>query len=354
MDERLSGSNSPHIDIVRSAGAIVIRQHRPMVLSHLAGLGVDRALAMVPTLLPVCGVAQSVAAQRAVEAARGQDGAGQEPLRQQQLWREQALSAAWRLAVDWSDLLSVPRDMAWLKAVRDGSNEAIVQLLDTALAGLNAVDTIENLATWADASDSSAAAMARQGLACAGETAHEYPQIQALQGETLSVRARALLASADFDPAAAMPRAVEVGPLAMRRDALTGAVLEQFGPGTGSRLLALLLDMRHILAGLAGSPPPEEDVPRAWPEGGQVGTGCARTARGPVFHRVELDGEERVRHWRALAPTDWHFAAGGPVAAALAGCDDDAQGRLTVASFDPCAPWALQLAGKASGESGRA
>ena len=63
MDERLSGSNSPHIDIVRSAGAIVIRQHRPMVLSHLAGLGVDRALAMVPTLLPVCGVAQSVAAQ---------------------------------------------------------------------------------------------------------------------------------------------------------------------------------------------------------------------------------------------------------------------------------------------------
>ena len=345
VNETRTGSESPRIDIYRTAGEIVISQHRPSVLAHLTGMGVAQALALVPTVLPICGAAQSVAALRAVEAAREEEAAGWETQRNQQLWREQALSAAWRLAVDWPDLLSVPRDLAWLKALRAGADEQAVELLDKALAGLCAVTTVEDLASWAREGDSTAAALAQRAFACATEAGSAPLQVQALQAEALSVRARALLASADYDPAAAMAETVEVGPLAMRRDALIGAIVDQYGHGTCSRLLALLVDMRHIIAGLAGGVAPDEEVPTAWPEGDRVGTGCACTARGPVFHRVELDDRDRVRHWRAVAPTDWHFAPGGPVAAALADCDDESHGRLRVASFDPCAPWSLQLAG---------
>lgn len=341
VNETLTGNDSPRIDIYRAGGEIVISQHRPAVLARLAGMGVTQALALVPTVLPICGAAQSVAALRAVEAAREDDAAEREWQRDQRLWREQALSAAWRLAVDWPDLLGLPRDLAWLKALRSATDEQVVELLEKALAGMGGVATVEDLATWAREGDGVAAALAQRALALKPET---DLQTRALRADALSARARALLASPDYDPGAAMPEAVEVGPLAMGRDSLVGAIVDQYGHGVRSRLLALLVDIRHIMIGLAGQVL-SEDAPTAWPEGEHAGTGCAFTARGPVFHRVALDDRDRVHHWRAVAPTDWHFAPGGPVAAVLAGCDEQPHGRLSVASFDPCAPWSLQLAG---------
>ena len=50
-----------------------------------------------------------------------------------------------------------------------------------------------------------------------------------------------------------------------------------------------------------------------------------------------------MEEWRALAPTDWHFAPGGPAEGALANSPSEAGARLAVASFDPCAPWTLQM-----------
>ncbi len=344
-NESRTNNDSPRIDIYRAGGEIVICQHRPAVLAHLAGMGVTQALALVPTVLPICGTAQSVAALRAVEAARAEQAAEQELQREQRLWREQALSVAWRLAVDWPDLLSLPRELAWLKAARAGTDEQVVARLEKALGGLCDLASTEDLAAWAFDGNSVAAALARRALSLESDTTSESLQVEALPAGPLSVRARALLASAEYDPAAAMPAAVEVGPLAMERDSLVGAIVDQYGQGTRSRLLALLADMRHIVAGLAGRVATDGSSPTAWPETDQGGTGCAITARGPVFHRVELDDRDRVRNWRALAPTDWHFAPGGPVAAAMADCHDEARGRLAVASFDPCAPWSLQLTG---------
>jgi len=344
VNETRTGSDSPRIDISRVGGEIIISQHRPALLAHLTGMGVTQALALVPAVLPICGAAQSVAALRAVEAAREEEAADLELQRSQRLWREQALSAAWRLAVDWPDLLGLPRDLAWLKDVRGATDEQVVVLLDKALAGLSSVATAEDLAAWARAGNSVAATLAQRALALQPETDCVPLQAQALRADALSARARTLLASPDYNPGAAIAEAAEVGPLAMGRDPLVGTIVEQYGHGVHSRLLALLADMRHIILGLAGEVLPQ-DALTAWPEGEQVGTGCAFTARGPVFHRVALDDRDRVRQWRAVAPTDWHFAPGGPVAAALADCDEEAYGRLSVASFDPCAPWSLQLAG---------
>ena len=76
--------------------------------------------------------------------------------------------------------------------------------------------------------------------------------------------------------------------------------------------------------------------------GERAGTGCAVTARGPVFHRVDLAGDGSVARWRALAPTDWHFAPRGPLAALLGPGYSDRDIDLLVAGFDPCVPWELR------------
>src|SRR5210317_2495522 len=93
---------APHIDIAVRDGEAVITQQRPALVSSLVGMSVSRAMAFIPTLLPICGQAQSLAAQRAVAAARGESEVNAE--RQAQPWREQAFAAAWRLTVDWPEL----------------------------------------------------------------------------------------------------------------------------------------------------------------------------------------------------------------------------------------------------------
>jgi hypothetical protein len=137
------------------------------------------------------------------------------------------------------------------------------------------------------------------------------------------------------------------------------------GSTVASRLLAQLLDMRAIIETLARDPDdapcPQADAwsPAATAEvagggngainggegsAGLYGTGSAITARGPVFHRVVLaPGGDTVADWRVLAPTDWHFGPRGPVAAGLAAMKEPTPRRvaLLVASYDPCAPWAL-------------
>lgn len=75
-------------------------------------------------------------------------------------------------------------------------------------------------------------------------------------------------------------------------------------------------------------------------------TGEARvaTARGPLLHRLTLDGE-RIGDYRITAPTDIQFGPDGPVArwlGTLAGRPPDEAGRLArrlALAFDPCVPW---------------
>ncbi len=72
-----------------------------------------------------------------------------------------------------------------------------------------------------------------------------------------------------------------------------------------------------------------------------LGIGSAMTARGPVFHRICLGEADTVVDWRVLAPTDWHFAPGGPAARELGELGTPTAMRLLIASYDPCAPWTL-------------
>jgi len=310
---------------------------------------VEQALALVPTLLPICGEAQSVAASRAVEAARGlAPDADTEREREKRLWREQAFSAGWRLSVDWPDLLGEERRMGWLRTLRNcRSDTECAAVLADALPGTASVATVDELLAWVARGEGTAARLLRRALD-EGSAASAGPAGSVcLADASLADLARSLMEHERFDPLAPGDSPVEVGALAMCRDPLVAEIRKIFGATPVARLLALTVDARAIAAGLEGAMGAGQAGPLAWREGEGSGTGCAVTARGPVFHRVGLDERGRVLQWRALAPTDWHFAPRGPVAGALSGVTSLPAARLAVAGFDPCAPWSVQIGGEA-------
>lgn len=342
-------TGSPRIHIAATAAGVAITQHRPAVLSALARLAVEQALDLVPRLLPICGMAQAIAAARAVEAAREKrPDQGQERARECRLLREQALSAGWRLAVDWPDLLGMPRPVDWLRELRNSTeSDDIAALLAGALPGLASVKTLPELTDWARREESTAATTVHHALDIAAVTTSRPGVGELLSHTGLADTARNSLNTDHFDPLAPIDRPVEVGPLAMARDPLIGELQSDLGASTAARIMALVLDTRAITEGLRSGATPSPTSCNAWPEGRGAGTGRAVTARGPVFHRVDLDDRGNVARWRALAPTDWHFAPRGPVAGALDHSMSLAEAKLVVSSFDPCAPWELAQDGEA-------
>lgn len=335
----------PAIEIDLGIGPIRIRQRRPDVTSALRGRRVSEALELLPRLLPVCGAAQTIAAERALEAARGEaeDDATRAD-RTARLLREQAVAFAWRGAVDVPRLLGdAPRPERVL-GMRDAPDAgACARALEPLAAGAEALGS-DGTTRRADASRLWARWLARLDPHAVA------PSIEALRGARLAARARSLLAAETFAPSApGLAGPAEVGPLVWLGD----AVRDRF-PRAGplrQRVLALLLDGERIGRELlAAARSDAVDAGRsAWPEAAGVGVGCARTARGAVFHRVRIDAEgDRIVDWRALAPTDWHFAPGGAVAATCAALDGD-QGAVpfAVAGFDACAPVRVAVSGTA-------
>jgi hypothetical protein len=351
MNELAPEGLQPQIRIRLDGTAVAIFQHRPDVLGHLAGRPVDAALQLIPRLLPICGVAQSVAATRAIEAALGQTPEpGVEQGRERRLLREQALSAGWRLAVDWPDLMGAPRSMDWLRSLRAAPDDRVcaMRLAQALPAPADAADP-DRLRRWLAQADGAAAAVPAAALAA--DPAPTASVTEPLRQEALAKRARQVLSHGQAQASTPSAGPVEVGPLAMQRAPLVA----QFGRQVGAipaRLIAQLLDMCHIARALGDESQGEDAGGSAWSEDELTGTGCALTARGPVFHRVRLDRSGQVVEWRSVAPTDWHFAAQGAAARQLSGCRGEGSARLTIAGFDPCAPWCLE-SGSAQPGSGQ-
>ncbi len=333
---------APNIRIDVDCHGVRVRQQRPAIASSLVGMAASAALRLVPVMLPICGRAQAVAAQRAVAAAQGDSNAPAANPAEPILWREQAFAAAWRYCVDWPDLLGEPRRMEDLAAVRGAANDAACSAALARLTpGIERVQSVDQLLDWARASDTVAGRLAAVAL----ESGGAVEGCQCLAGEALVQTAATAFARRAFDPLSPWDSPLEVGPLAMERDPLVAAVRAHLGASIAGRILAQILDSRAICAHLAAAAAPAEAAVDAWLLEAGVGMGRAMTSRGPVFHRVSLQGSSgyRVADWRVLAPTDWHFAPRGPVVAGIAQIPDPGPDRmrLLVISYDPCAPWSL-------------
>jgi hypothetical protein len=77
------------------------------------------------------------------------------------------------------------------------------------------------------------------------------------------------------------------------------------------------------------------------------GAATVETARGPLVHRVTLEGD-RIADYLIVAPTDVHFAVNGDVAKwldKLCGMPIHAaeqQAKWVALTFDPCVPWVCE------------
>jgi len=337
-------ADGPSITIHAGPRGIRIDQHRPSVTMLLRGMPAATALARIPTLLPICGGAQTLAARRAIEAARGeQPDQAAEAQRESTLWREQAHAATWRMAIDWPDVLGEPRELERMRQILNaGKGPDAASSIERALPGLERVNDTGELLGWIAGTDCAAARFLRRALSL--EEAPEAPDgtTQCVTGDTLVERARTAFASPGFDALAPGHDAVEVGPAAMVRDPLIAALQSVQGLSAVSRrLLAQILDSRFIARRLRAATPGDHAMVESWQLAAGTGMGRAQTARGPVFHRVSLDPRDggRVTDWRSLAPTDWHFSPRGPLARSFSGAPVGLPRlRFAVASFDPCAP----------------
>ena len=359
------------IDIIigQPAGGVAIEHDKPPLSRLLSGRRVDEALSLIPLLLPVCGVAQSVAARRAVEAALDDTAAPEiERNRELEILIERAAAQAWRFTMDWPPLVGEQVRPADLKSVRDaaaiakkaiGSDATQLQavLMDVAVA-LAALIPELNPEAHQDAEPNVAfdrlmdgksiparvLQLARDHEAGVKGARNSAAVTLAGGGAALHDQLAHAFAAEPFDSTApAMKQPIDVGPVAYCADGQVADVLDRFGYCATTRLFAMIVTAIGTVAALrdwrnAAGDPNSSGVQSG--KAGRVSIGGAMTARGPVLHAVRLGGDVVV-DWRILAPTDWHFAPDGAAAKALAdpahGKIDRSHAEIVVASFDPCA-----------------
>ena len=339
---------TPGIRILREADGYRLQQSRPPMGPVLASLTLDQALEQVTMLLPICGAAQRIAARRAVDAARGAAAEASGEVNAT-LLREQLQSALWRLVVDWPDLVGEPQNLESLRhALRTPDPSALRDALGAQLDGLDRAESPGAVGAWVERGACTAARVVSRALALEAQCP-DWPETETLAPGSVIDASR----GTGFwpgDDAPLEPPPGEVGTRAMRRHPLVG---NRGLPGglLAGRLLAQALDAAFLVTAEPSAAVTGDD----WKAGAKAGPdrrpagegiGWAMTARGPLLHRVVLDGVDAVKakRWDVLAPTDWHFGPHGPVARALGSLDgtmDAERVRFLVAGFDPCAAWSV-------------
>lgn len=360
-----------------------VATRRPRAVAALVGRKAEEAVRLAPLLFSLCGSAQGLAVARACEAALGIDANNHETARALLTDAEALDSHGWQAVVEWPARLGAPPRPAALRDLRaavsavmpalypakDGLRpgggglrpdtaalrEALAHMAGwletTVFAGPTPQDA-DDLARWAASGGSDAARLAARLLSpdLAGWGACGTP--------LLAERSPGWYAAAlSGDPSfAANPRYMDTtaltGPLERQADhPLVVSVTERFGDGLARLFAARLADLaelpRRMEAAIADLGPAEPAVAGSLAPG--EGCGVAETARGRLAHWLRLDGDGRLADARMVAPTDWNFAAGGPLARGLAGAAvrdrDDAvdRVRLLVAMLDPCVACGIEV-----------
>ena len=335
---------------IRGHGAdAALEYRRADVGSLLRNKHAEEALLLLPRLLPVCAQAQQIAAARALEAARGKTESVQDQTqREASLLREQALAAAWRLAVDWPRSMGEAPDLKYLKVLRRSSNSELAMGLEALLPQVLRGDAAaltdgEELISHLEASDPDTLAgrviMQAKALALPVAAALECLSGQALWERASPTLSVPMAQSGAIDLSCA-PQPVTVGPLSMGRGPGIPALLAwEHSPVTLRLLLAALLDTVYLVQRLRVEVEPRGiDLSQRVLAPG-MGVGHAITSRGPLYHCIGIGEDRRIRHWRYLAPTDWHFAVGGLVDRLVKTCRSQHELTLLVTAADPCARW---------------
>lgn len=360
-----------------------VSTRRPRAVAALVGRKAEEAVRLAPLLFSLCGSAQGLAVARACEAALGIDATPHETARTLLTDAEALDSHGWQAVVEWPARLGAPprpaalRDlraavsaiMPALYPARDGLRpgggvlrpdtaalcDALARItgwLETTIFAGPPPQDADDLARWAAGGGSDAARLAARLLSpdLAGWGACGTPL---LAERSPLWYATALSGNPSF---AATPRYKDApaltGPLERQVDhPLVVSVTERFGDGLARLFAARLADLaelpRRMEAAIADLRPADPATAGSSRPG--EGCGVAETARGRLAHWLRLDGDGRLADARMVAPTDWNFAADGPLARGLAGAEvrasDDAvdRARLLVAMLDPCVACGIEV-----------
>jgi Ni,Fe-hydrogenase III large subunit len=315
----------------------IVPRRLPPLDAMLAGRPVADMLALLPRLFALCASAHSVAAQTAVDAARGIDSSPAQQRRRSAALVAERLAEQLRGAVTASRLLERPHVAnATRQVIRAASWFALEASRDVP-EQFNAIEQIET-------------ALDRIGI---GDL--ELPKNNARFGSSGTL---ALTAENDRDIIA---RLMEGGAGYAAAPDLSGAVPET-GPWARSRAatspdtpearlrarLCELAAMAQTLHGLVTrDQPPGPHTQVGYRLGDNLGAAAVETARGRLYHLVELDRNGRVARFHCLAPTEWNFHPRGPLARMLRGATLPAEGQQPVeqliAAFDPCVDYQLSI-----------
>jgi len=372
------------VDLTTRDGAVVavdIASTRPQVADRLlAGKPAAEAVAMVPQLFSVCGRAQAIAAELALQAARAEaeNDAARERERACRIEFEIAQEYLWRALLDWPRSVGAAAQELVLAELRQAlaadpagaqlsTHEALRRAVEQGVLGGSATDWFEHehvpaFEIWIAREPTAAArllaAVQRDGPRHgAPNDPARVPLLPSLtDAAVLQALADALIADDAF---ARLPmfdgRTAETGAVSrMQAHPLVAALLAAYGRSALTRLAARITELARIAAGVAAPAPlfgrltlPGEGAVRR-------GLGWVETARGVLVHLIDLQGaagDERIARYRILAPTEWNFHPQGAVAAGLLGAhagraaEFRQRAHWLVQSLDPCVDYTLRVDG---------
>jgi coenzyme F420-reducing hydrogenase alpha subunit len=319
---------------------------------------------LVPLLFSICSRAQGAAAATAIAAAQGLPSTVGNPARHTlEVMLEMLQESAWRLLIDWPKALEEQAQVTPVAMVRHASNTVVDDgvTLDALLAVAESVlvehvygvppeawlaaTNIGVLDGWIERSPTLPARLLRRMRDEAPGLGHS--DVALMPDATLENLGRALLGEMEVDPEytrfprwAGMP--AETGALARQVGApLIAELLQREGRTASARFVARLVELAVLIRDLRARSGGRIAPVRGHSLGPGVGIGLVETARGLLLHRVQVE-RGLVTDYRIVAPTEWNFHPGGPLAQGLTGrsAADPAQlereARTVVQSLDPC------------------
>ncbi len=358
-----------------------VRLVRPFhAIRIMEGKPAERAVKQIPMLFSVCGKAQGVAAELALEAAGtvGPDAIVRRA-REGRVLAEAIQEHLWRILLDWPQALGRngrPEPMALLRgriarAVQDNvrpadarASQDLAVFIDGFLAehvfGMKAaqwlqLESIDRFEKWLRSSITPTAALFGELWNGAGRWGRsDISLLPEFDRDALLKRiAPELKNNPEFARCPSWSDApAETGALArMCGHALIQAMLQAEGNTVAVRMIARLVEIAALssrLRQLAVSPPTSPSWILAVHAAAGVGIARVETARGMLLHFLQLDAD-RVARYAIVAPTEWNFHPAGACVEGLRGLESREpldlrkKAELMVASLDPCVPWHVNV-----------
>lgn len=341
-----------------SVSATDIRSTRPMAAQILKGKTPAQVLQIVPLLFSVCGRAQGAAAAAALQAVQ-QGGEATAPAVERMIVCEAIQEHLWRLLLDWTKLLGLPREeqrfAGWYVLLRKiGTGEANMadflreferDCLGMTVAEWRAIDSYHALQTWSLKAHSPLARLLVK-LDEMERGRHRTSDIRLLPAWTATEASQMCDGRWDIDFSARpdwLGEPAETGAWTYYADdPLLHDVWQKSGSTALARLLARIMDVAEMARGHTG---PRLDVAST-----AAGTGMAvvRTARGVLMHHVRMAAGQ-VTDYVIVAPTEWNFHPAGAYEQDMRGLAETHEetlkqlAQIEALSLDPCVAYEVEI-----------